>query len=313
MILALAGGVGGARLAQGLAAVLAPQQLTVAVNVGDDFEHLGLYIAPDLDTVMYTLAGVHNPQTGWGRADETWQFMDTLARLGGETWFRLGDRDLAVHVERTHRLRSGAALSAITTDLCTRFAIAHAVVPATDDRLRTLVHTDAGTLAFQDYFVRQRCEPVLRSVEFDGANTARASAPLAALLAGDAIEGVVLCPSNPWLSIAPVLAIPALAQWLDARRVPVVAVSPIVAGAAVKGPAGKIMRELGLPVEVEAIVAHYGARVDGWVIDQRDARYAATIEGDGHPVAVVDTLMSSPHRAAALAQAALQLLQSLRR
>ena len=314
MILALAGGVGGARLAQGLVQVLGADELTIVVNVGDDFEHLGLHVSPDLDTVMYTLGGVHNPETGWGRAGETWAFLDALGASGGATWFRLGDRDLAVHVERTRRLRSGDQLSGITADLCRAFGIRHAVIPATDDRLRTFVDTDEGELAFQDYFVRRRCEPVVRGFRFDGASTARVAAPLAALHGSAArIEGIVLCPSNPWLSVAPMLAVPALAALLDAPDIPVVAVSPIVGGAAVKGPAGKIMRELGLAVDVTGVVAHYGARVNGWVIDERDRSHAGTIATTGHGVCVTDTMMTSPARSAALALEAIALLRTLGR
>ncbi|MCX7196788.1 MAG: 2-phospho-L-lactate transferase [Proteobacteria bacterium] len=311
MILALAGGVGGARLAQGLVQVLGADELAIVVNVGDDFEHLGLHVSPDLDTVMYTLGGVHNPETGWGRAGETWAFLDALGAIGGDTWFRLGDRDLAVHVERTRRLRSGDQLSGITADLCRAFGIRHAVIPATDDRLRTFVDTDEGELAFQDYFVRRRCEPVVRGFRFDGASTARVAAPLAALACSPArIEGIVLCPSNPWLSVAPMLALPAIAALLDAPDIPVVAVSPIVGGAAVKGPAGKIMRELGHAVDVSGVVAHYGARVDGWVIDERDCDHAGAIAAAGHGVCVTDTMMTSPARSAALALEAIALLRT---
>ena len=314
MILALAGGVGGARMAQGLVQVLGADELAMVVNVGDDFEHLGLHVSPDLDTVMYTLGGVHNPETGWGRAGETWNFLDALAAIGGDSWFRLGDRDLAVHVERTHRLRSGERLSGITADLCRAFNIRHPVIPATDDRLRTFVDTDEGELAFQDYFVRRRCEPVVRGFRFDGASTARVAAPLAALACSPArIEGIVLCPSNPWLSVAPMLALPALAALLDAPDIPVVAVSPIVGGAAVKGPAGKIMRELGHAVDVTGVVAHYGARVDGWVIDERDRDHAGAIAAAGHGVCVTDTMMTSPARSAALALEAIALLRTLGR
>jgi LPPG:FO 2-phospho-L-lactate transferase len=314
MILALAGGVGGARLAQGLVQVLEPGQLAIVVNVGDDFEHLGLHVSPDLDTVMYTLGGVHNPDTGWGRAGETWNFLATLGRIGGDTWFRLGDNDLAVHVERTRRLRAGEPLSRITADFCHGFGIAHAVMPATDDRLRTFVDTDAGELAFQEYFVRRRCEPVVRGFRFEGAQGARASAPLAALAAAGAprIDGIVLCPSNPWLSVAPLLAVRELAALVDAPSIPVVAVSPIVGGDAVKGPAAKIMRELGHPVDVSGVVAHYGRRVDGWVVDERDRGFAAGIEEAGHRVAVTDTMMTGPARTAALARTALALLDALR-
>ena len=311
MILALAGGVGGARLAQGLVQVLGADELTIVVNVGDDFEHLGLHVSPDLDTVMYTLGGVHNPETGWGRAGETWAFLDALGAIGGDTWFRLGDRDLAVHVERTRRLRSGDRLSGITADLCRAFGIRHPVIPVTDDRLRTFVDTDEGELAFQDYFVRRRCEPVVRGFRFDGAATARIAAPLAALGSSAArIEGIVLCPSNPWLSVAPMLALPALAALLDTPDIPVVAVSPIVGGAAVKGPAGKIMRELGHAVDVSGVVTHYGARVDGWVIDERDRSHAGAIAAAGHAVCVTDTMMTSPARSAALALEAIALLRT---
>jgi LPPG:FO 2-phospho-L-lactate transferase len=316
MILALAGGVGGARLAQGLVRVLDPDQLAIVVNVGDDFEHLGLHVSPDLDTVMYTLAGVHNPQTGWGRAGETWNFLATLGTIGGDTWFRLGDNDLAVHVERTRRLRAGEPLSRITADFCRGFGIAHAVMPATDDRLRTFVATDQGELAFQDYFVRRRCEPLARGFRFEGADNARASAPLAALAAADGgnarIDGIVICPSNPWLSVAPLLAVRELAALVDAPGMPVVAVSPIVGGDAVKGPAAKIMRELGHPVDVSGVVGHYGRRVGGWVIDQRDRTYAASLEAAGHQVSVTDTMMTDADRSVALARAALALLDRLR-
>ena len=311
VVLALAGGVGGARMAQGLARVLAPGDLAIAVNVGDDFSHLGLSICPDLDTVMYTLAGVHNPHTGWGRADETWNFLETLGRIGGETWFRLGDHDLAVHVERTRRLREGESLSTATAALCAGFGIAHAVFPVTDDTLRTRIDTDIGVLDFQDYFVRRQCAPVARAFHYSGADRARPSPPLADLLGSGRLRAIVLCPSNPWLSLAPMFAVPALGALLDARRVPVVAVSPIVGGAAVKGPAGKIMRELGLSVDVSGIAQHYGDRVDGWMIDERDARHATNLREQGRTVALADTLMTDAARSEALAREVLALLDRM--
>ena len=311
VVLALAGGVGGARLAQGLARAIDPTCLAIAVNVGDDFTHLGLSICPDLDTVMYTLAGVHNPQTGWGRADETWRFLETLGEIGGDTWFRLGDRDLAVHVERTRRLQSGEPLSAVTAALCHGFGLVHPVFPVTDDRLRTRVLTEEGDLAFQDYFVRRQCAPMVRGFRYDGASTARPSPPLATLLAGRRLRGIVLCPSNPWLSLAPMCAVPALGALLDSREVPVVAVSPIVAGAAVKGPAGKIMRELGLPVDPTGVARYHGARVAGWVIDERDALHAEAIGAHGAAVRIADTLMTDAGRAEALARDTLALLDQL--
>ena len=311
MILALAGGVGGARLACGLAAILSPAEFTVVVNVGDDFEHLGLAISPDLDTVMYSMAGLVNPETGWGRADESWNFMETLSGLGGETWFRLGDKDLAVHVERTRRLQGGETLSAITSDFCLRLGVHHPVVPATDDELRTRVLTDAGELAFQDYFVRRQCAPEVHGVRFEGADAARPSAPLAKLLAADALRGIVVCPSNPWLSIAPLLSVAALNQLVASARIPVVGVSPIIGGAAVKGPAAKIMGELGAPVSALGVIRHYGSLVHGWVLDTADAALESEVRATGREAVFTETLMSSPSRAAQVAQAAVDLLDRL--
>lgn len=315
MIIALSGGVGGARLCQGLIQAASPDELAIVVNVGDDFEHLGLTICPDLDTVMYTLAGLHNPQLGWGRADETWHFMQMLGQLGGETWFQLGDRDLAVHVERTRRLAAGEPLSAITGDFFSRLGIMHPVMPVTDQRLRTRVLTqDQGELAFQDYFVRQRSEPVITGLRFDGAQTAALSAPLQRLLEsppGGHLTGVILCPSNPWLSVAPMLAVPGLAQWIRAAHVPVVAVSPIIGGRAVKGPAAKIMRELGAGTDTLGIVMHYGDQVQGWVIDQTDAELQGAIRDRGARVAVTQTLMSTSEISVALARTAMDLLREL--
>ena len=294
MILALAGGVGGARLAHGLARVLAPDELVVAVNTGDDFVHLGLHISPDLDSVMYKLAGLNDPERGWGLAGETWHFLEALDRLGGETWFRLGDRDLATHIERSRRLGAGETLSSVTAALCRRLGIAHAVTPMSDDAVRTTVQSAEGTMAFQDYFVRRRCAPAVRGFAYAGAETA-APAPALARALGDArLTAIVLCPSNPYVSIAPIFAIPAVAAALEARRVPLVAVSPIVGGKAVKGPLAKMMRELGVAPSPAAVAAHYGARLDGLVIDEADAGLAANIERTGIAVRVAPTLMRSP-------------------
>ena len=271
MILALAGGVGGARLALGLSEVLAPQMLVVAVNTGDDFEHLGLHISPDLDTVMYTLAGINDPVQGWGIAGETWNFMRALEKLDGQTWFRLGDRDLATHVERTTRLRMGQSLSAVTQRLCAQLEVRHAVAPMSDDRVRTVVHTATGPLAFQDYFVRRRAEPPVERIEFDGVGDARMSPALAAALASSELEAIVLCPSNPYLSIAPILAVPGVREALAQRRVPSIAVSPIIGGRALKGPAAKIMRELGATPSSLAIAEFYRGLIDALVLDDTDA------------------------------------------
>jgi LPPG:FO 2-phospho-L-lactate transferase len=270
MILALAGGVGGARLAHGLAGILSPDDLVVIVNTGDDFEHFGLHISPDPDTVMYTLAGLADPERGWGRADETWHFMNALKELGGETWFTLGDKDLATHIERTRRLKVGQTLSAVMRDLSRSLGVAHVIAPMTDDAVRTKVITDNGPLGFQDYFVRLRCEPAVRSLEFEGAEHAKPSATFEQRMRAPDLSGIVICPSNPILSIAPILSIPGVRQGLERRRVPAVAVSPIVGGKAVKGPAAKIMHELGMPVGVRGIADYYKGLIDGLVIDSQD-------------------------------------------
>lgn len=294
MIVALAGGVGGARLAKGLALALPEEQLTVVVNVGDDFEHLGLHVSPDIDTVLYTLAGLANPDTGWGREGETWAFMGALSKLGGETWFQLGDRDLATHVERTRRLRAGERLSAVTARFAERLGTGARVVPATDDPLRTMVATDEGELAFQEYFVHRQCRPRALGFRFDGADLAEPSEPVAALMRRTDLEGFVICPSNPWLSIDPLLAVRGLREWIERSGLPVVAVSPIVGGKAVKGPAGKIMGELGIEVSALGVARHYEGLVSAWVIDHQDAGLAPRLEALGCRVHVTDTMMTVP-------------------
>lgn len=268
-VVALCGGVGGVKLALGLMHALGPS-LTIIVNTGDDFEHLGLSISPDIDTALYTLSGRADAARGWGRADESWRFMEALAELGGETWFQLGDRDLALHVERTRRLSAGERPSAIVADIARAFGIASAIAPMSDDPVRTMVETDAGDLPFQRYFVERRCAPRVRGVHFVGADIARPSpAALAALTRSD-LEAIVICPSNPYLSVDPILAVPGLRQALEQRRAPVVAVSPIIGGVAIKGPTAKIMQELGRPTTTAAIAAHYGALLDILLIDESD-------------------------------------------
>jgi LPPG:FO 2-phospho-L-lactate transferase len=287
---ALSGGVGGAKLALGLYRVLPPDTLTVIVNTGDDFEHLGLHICPDLDTTLYTLAGLAHPELGWGRRDETWTFMQTLEALGGETWFRLGDADLALHVERTRRLKGGATLSAITADLARRLGIEAAVVPVSDDPIRTQLATSEGELAFQDYFVRRRCEPRVHAIAYQGAAAARLAPAALAALESASLEAILLCPSNPYLSVDPLLAVAQLLPAVRAARVPVVAVTPLVGGRAVKGPTAKIMHELGIPLTPRAIAQHYAAWIDGFVLDRADAADADDFDV---PVLVTDTLMKS--------------------
>jgi len=290
MILALAGGVGGAKLAAGLASVLAPDTLRVVVNTGDDFVHVGLMVSPDIDTVTYTLAGLNDRQQGWGLAGESWNFMAALERLGGPSWFKLGDRDLATHVERTHRLEA-ESLSAIAADFAARLGIDQHIIPMSDDRVATMVDTDRGELAFQDYFVRLRCEPCFRGIRFAGADVASPSAGFSAALDDPALEAILICPSNPLLSIAPILALPGVRDALTRRNVPLVAVSPFIGGEAVKGPAAKIFREMGLATTPAALANCYGGLLDGLVIDRTDAGADAPA---GIALLSTDTLMRDP-------------------
>lgn len=287
-VLALCGGIGGAKLALGLYRVLEAGALTVIVNTGDDFEHVGLHISPDLDTVLYTLGGVADPERGWGRADETWQFMGSLRQAGGETWFQLGDRDLATHVLRTEWLKAGRSLSAFAAHLCKRFSISARILPMSDDPVSTMVVTDDGDLPFQHYFVKRRCEPAVRGIRFTGAKNAAPIAGVCDTIRDEAVRAIVICPSNPYLSVDPVLAVPGIVPALSAAQAPVIAVSPIIGGQAVKGPTAKIMTELGIPVTTEAIAAHYRGLIDGLVIDEADA---ADADKAGLPVLVTRTLM----------------------
>lgn len=278
LVLALCGGVGGAKLALGLYHVVAPGQLVVAVNTGDDFEHLGLSISPDIDTVLYTLGGIADPVRGWGRANETWNFMATLGELGGETWFRLGDRDLAMHVARTNLLKSGRPLSEFVSRAAKAFGIDAEIVPMSDDRLRTIVSTPEGELPFQHYFVARQCAPVVKALRYDGAEHARPAARLIEALMDPTLRAVIICPSNPYLSIDPFLAMPMLRRALARSKIPVIAVSPIIAGKAVKGPTSKIMAELDIPATNQSIAAHYRGIIDGLVVDMGDTQETRGID-----------------------------------
>jgi LPPG:FO 2-phospho-L-lactate transferase len=297
-VVALAGGVGGAKLAHGLAMVLPPESLTVVVNTGDDFEHLGFHISPDVDTVLYTLAGLANAETGWGLAGETWSFLDALGRLGGETWFRLGDRDLATHVERRRRLLAGQSLTEVTRALCAALGVRAAVLPMSDDRLRTLVQTDEGELGFQEYFVHRQCRPKVTGFVFDGLERARPSAQVVQALT--AADLVVLCPSNPFVSLGPILALPGVKELVRARLT--LAVSPIVAGQALKGPAGKMLAELGLESSATAVAQYYDGLLRLFVLDELDESLSAEVRGQGLRVLVTDTIMRSDAGRARLAQ-----------
>ncbi|GFE83777.1 LPPG--FO 2-phospho-L-lactate transferase [Steroidobacter agaridevorans] len=289
-VLALSGGIGGAKLAEGLQRVLFPGELTVAVNTGDDFEHLGLAISPDLDTMIYTLAGMQNPELGWGRANESWNFMAEIERLGGEHWFRLGDKDLAVHIERTRRLDAGEKLSAITADFARHFGILGKVVPMTNDLVRTMVITDEGTLDFQHYFVGRRCEPVVKGLAYAGAADAELVPFIDEAVQDPSLQAIVICPSNPWLSIGPFLEMPAWRQLLVEATVPVIAVSPLVNGQAVKGPTTKIMSELQLEQSSATIARFYEGIIDGLVLDRSEAHLAPQVSMATH---VTATLMKT--------------------
>jgi LPPG:FO 2-phospho-L-lactate transferase len=307
-VVALAGGVGGAKLALGLAHVLSDRALTVAVNTADDFEHLGLYICPDLDTVLYTLAGLANPETGWGRRDETWTVLEAIAKVGGETWFRLGDKDLATHIERTRRLRAGETLSAVTADFARQLGLKHDLVPMSDDSVRTMVTTNEGELAFQEWFVHRRCEPVVRSVRFAGAERA---SPHPVLRNFDRTRGVVVCPSNPFVSVAPILAVPGVRAALERAKVPRVAVTPIVGGQAIKGPAAKMLAELGHEVSALGVARFYKGIIDGFVLDAQDLALRPAIEELGLKVLVTDTMMQVDSDKRRLATATLEFVDEL--
>ena len=302
-IAAFAGGVGGAKLADGLAQILSPEDLTVIVNTGDDFEHLGLFISPDLDTVCYTLAGLANPETGWGRAGETWNTITNVEKLGGPAWFRLGDQDIATHLERTRRLKEGQPLSQITRDFCKAWGIQHTVLPMTDSPVRTMVASDEGELAFQEYFVHRRCEPKVRGFRFDGVEVAEPAPGVREAL--ETADAVVFCPSNPLVSIDPIL------QVVKEIRKPVVAVSPIIGGKTVKGPAAKMYEELGIEPSALAVANHYRTILQGFVLDNADSNIESVIKDLNIKTLVTDTLMNEPADRKRLAHDVLHFIGSL--
>lgn len=313
-IVALAGGVGGAKLAHGLAQILAPQDLTVIVNTGDDFEHLGLYICPDLDTVCYTLAGLANPETGWGRVNETWNTISNIEKLGGPNWFRLGDQDIATHLERTRRLKEGQSLSQITKDFCKAWGIKHTILPMSDSPVRTIVDTDEGELAFQEYFVHRRCEPRVKGFRFDGVQVAEPV--IGAREAIESAEAIIICPSNPWVSVDPILRVIPLTPsplshrergWGEGKKV--IAVSPIIGGKTVKGPAAKMYAELGIEPSALAVTEHYRGLLSGFVLDDVDAHLSDKIETQ---TLVTNTLMNSYTDRARLATDVLHFIGSLK-
>jgi LPPG:FO 2-phospho-L-lactate transferase len=311
MFIALAGGVGGAKLAGGLAARLPARDLLVVVNTGDDFVHLGLNISPDLDTVTYWLADLNDANRGWGIRNETWSFMSALERLGGPTWFQLGDRDLATHVERTRRLAEGRTLSQVTRELCVRLGIHHLIAPMSDQSVATMVHTAEGPLAFQEYFVRLQCKPAVLDITFEGIESAGVSPAFRDAMSNRSLKAVLICPSNPFLSIAPILSLSGVNAWLRNRTFPVIALSPIVGGQAIKGPAAKLMKDFGRDVSAVGIAKYYSGLVDGLVIDAIDAHLAPAIEASGIKVLTVPSIMRTKDDQIALAEQILAFASAL--
>jgi LPPG:FO 2-phospho-L-lactate transferase len=303
---ALAGGVGASKLLSGMMELVAPQDLTVVVNTGDDFRWMGLYICPDLDTITYTLAGLADPTTGWGVRDETLNCLERLAQLGCATWFKVGDRDLATHIYRTDRLQKGDSLTGVTRAICRQNGIGARILPMTDSYAPTLVHTDEGTLDLQDYFVRRKCSPKVRGFAYGGKEVPTPSAHV--LEAISDADAIVLCPSNPYISIGPILALPGIVPALCDSRATVLAVTPIVAGEAAKGPAAAMMRQLGKEASALGVARLYQDFLDVFVLDHRDLELRDQIASLGLRVAAVETVMDSRAAKIALAQIILEML-----
>ncbi|MGA0127503.1 MAG: 2-phospho-L-lactate transferase [bacterium] len=309
--IAVSGGVGGAKLALGLEKIIQSEDLMVIGNVGDDFRHFGLHISPDIDTLLYTLSGKSDIEKGWGLANETWEFMSAMKELGGDIWFQLGDRDLATHVERTRRLQHGESLSEITDYFRRTFGIGATIIPATDDQLRTIVETDIGVLNFQEYFVRERCNPRIQNLHFQGSESAYPQKELTKALGSTELQSIIFCPSNPLLSIDPILSIQGLKKAFADSGAKIVAVTPIVGGAAIKGPAAKNLRELGYPVSATTVAKHYQGLIHGFVLDKRDREETKQIEKLGISVLVAETIMNDLETKIQLAEKTLQFAKSI--
>lgn len=306
-VTALAGGVGGARLSQGLAAILPPENLSIVVNTGDDFDHLGLTICPDIDTVMYTLAGIANPETGWGLAGDTSNFMAGFKALGGPAWFHLGDRDLANHVYRTRLLSNGMRLTEVTRQIAKAYGVQQAILPMCDTPVHTKVITDQGELDFQDYFVRLAWQPRMLGLRWDGLETALPTPEITQAL--EAADIVIICPSNPFVSIDPILLMPGVRELVRTKTT--VAVSPILGGKAVKGPAAKMFRELGFEPSAAAVADYYRGLLTGFVIDTLDEADIPTIAGAGMRCAAMPTLMPGLEQRIQVARGVLEFASSL--
>ena len=305
-VVVLTGGVGGAKLVLGLAQVMPAEDIVAIVNTGDDFRHLGLWVSPDIDTLLYTLAGKSNAAQGWGRAGETWQFMDALRSLGGADWFNLGDGDLALHVLRTEALARGETLSAVTRRFARAWGVRTTMLPMSDDPVATHLQTDEGELPFQRYFVERRCAPAVRAIRFAGAEVAMPAPGVTEAIRDPETRAILIAPSNPYLSVDPILAVPGIRAALSAARAPVVAVSPIVGGTAVKGPTAKLMAELGVAVTPATIAGHYAGVIDGLLFDERDPAAALPV-----PHATADTLMTTLEDRVRVARGALALAERI--
>lgn len=295
-------------MADGLAALLPAENFSVVVNIGDDFEYWGLPISPDLDTVCYTLANLSNEVTGWGRKDETWHVFDAMAGISEQNWFHIGDKDLSTHLYRHRTMRDGATLSHVTSELCAKWGIRHKVLPVSDQKVPTIVHTKQGEiLAFQDYFVRLRCEPEVASFEFQNIDDARPLAEVLALVQG--ADAIIICPSNPWVSVQPILAIPGMLE--EVKKKLVVAVSPIVGGKAIKGPAAKMYQELGIDPSAAAVARHYQDLLSGFVFDMQDDAEESNILKYVKKALCTDTIMKNREDRLKLAEEVLQFIETL--
>mgnify|MGYP001309022844 FL=1 len=301
-ILAVTGGVGGAKLASGLASVLDPSDLAFAVNTGDDFEHLGLKISPDIDSLTYALAGINNTETGWGRKGESWNFLTALKELGGDTWFQLGDKDLALHLHRTNMLNEGKTLTEATEAIATKLGIRHPIIPMSDQPVSTLVNTSDGELSFQSYFVKEKCEPEVNGFRFQGIEHASLQEKLDQWI--QECRGIIICPSNPYVSVDPFLKLNGVKERL--AEIPTIAVSPIIGGKALKGPAAKMMKELGISSSAENVAEHYSAFIDGFVIDEADKESAKSIK---IPTISTNTVMLTLSDSISLAENCLGFLE----
>ena len=309
-IVALCGGIGGAKLALGLNNILDQKNLSIITNTGDDFLYLGFYICPDIDTVIYTLAGVNNPDTGWGREDETWKTLDVLKELGADTWFQLGDKDLALHLFRSKEKRKGELLTTITRKITNKFGLKTNVLPMSNHAVQTILETENGEISFQDYFVRQKCRPKVSNILFKSKKPVATDAVKKAL-SDKKLDGIIFCPSNPYLSIDPILSINKIKKLIENQKKPRVVVSPIVGNDSVKGPTSKIMNEMGIEVSSVSIAEHYKGLIDGIIIDESDGEQADKIKEMGIEVKLSKIIVKTKQEKKRLAKESIAFIQEI--